>query len=298
MTRIICADCGRACNAERTEERGTGFCGCGLLPHAALARAHFGEEPCISGKRGSGTVFFCGCSLGCVFCQNYEISHDGAAGKEITPARLADIFRELEDSGVHNINLVNPTHYTYAIDKAMRLYRPGIPVVYNTSSYDGSAALARAAEWTDIFLADLKLVSPSRSRRYLKAENYPETALKAIDAMKRMQPKDEFASDGIMQRGVIVRVLLLPCNADQARACGQMIKERWGADTVVSVMSQYYPAGEAAGGKYPEIARRITAREYESVCACFSELGFSKGYYQKPDSADSVYTPIFNGEGI
>ena len=172
-----CSICPRKCGADGTN--GAGFCLAGKDPKIARAALHHWEEPCISGMRGSGTVFFSGCSLKCVFCQNNEISSLNF-GKTVSVSRLREIFFELIEKGAHNINLVNPTHYTAAIDAAMRIRRPGIPVVYNTGAYDSPETVLRASEWTDVFLPDLKLYSPSRCKRYLGAGNYFQTAVNAI----------------------------------------------------------------------------------------------------------------------
>lgn len=295
MTGIVCRDCGRGCGALRTSDGGEGFCGCGLTPRVALAKPHFGEEPCISGTKGSGAVFFSGCSLKCVFCQNYGISHNGT-GYDVSIERLAEIFRELETAGVHNINLVNPTHYTAAIDAAMRIRRPDIPVVYNTGAYDSPETVLRASEWADVFLPDLKLYSPSRCKRYLGAGNYFQTAVNAIDTMLKLRPENVYR-DGLLISGVIIRILVLPCNADQACAVADYIADTWGTGVTVSVMSQYYPAGRVKTDA-PELDRNITKREYERVCRHFIERGFENGYFQDMSSGDGAMTPDFNGEGV
>lgn len=293
---MFCNACGRACNQIRKEHSGQGFCHSGLFPKVALAKKHMGEEPIISGSRGSGTVFFSGCTLKCVFCQNYEISHQGQ-GHSITPKRLSEIFEELEGQGVHNINLVNPTHYVYAIQQALSFYKPNIPIVYNTGSYDAKDTIDAVSDWADIFLADLKLIEPTRCKRYLGAPNYFSVASRAVDRMLYHRSQNRFGEDGMLLSGVVLRILVLPCNLDEAYKLADYIATQWGTEILVSVMSQYYPAGTVAVD-CPEINRPITAREYAHVCNYFARKGFSNGYYQHIGSATKELTPDFNGEGI
>ena len=296
MSIYICSDCNRACNAKRIEKSGSGFCKSGLNPIVALAKPHFGEEPCISGTNGSGTVFFSGCSLKCVFCQNYVISHLNK-GKELTVEQLALVIKNMEKRGVHNINFVNPTHYTYSIGKALDIYRPNIPIVYNTNSYEQIETIRRVSSWTNVFLADLKLISQSRCKRYLGAENYFCSADNAIDEMLKQKPSNTFR-DGIMMQGVIIRILVLPCNIDEAFKICDHIKRRWGNKVIVSLMSQYYPAGIVSEKNYSEINRCITKREYERVCQYFISNGFENGFYQQINCANGDMTPDFNLEGV
>lgn len=296
MSTYICSDCNRVCGAIRQEGFGRGFCKSGLNPVVALAKPHFGEEPCISGTRGSGTVFFSGCSLKCVFCQNYIISHLNK-GKDLTPEQLATVMCNLEKQGVHNINLVNPTHYTYGIGKALTLYKPNIPIIYNTNSYEQVATIQKVAKWSDVFLADLKLISSSRCKRYLGAENYFYAADKAIDEMLKQKPENKF-QNGIMMQGVIIRILVLPCNIDEAFKICDHIKKRWGSQIMVSVMSQYYPAGVVSDSNFNEINRALTKREYARVCDYFVNSGFTSGFYQEIATSNGNMTPDFNLEGV
>lgn len=292
----VCKDCGRQCNALRNELGGNGYCGCGLLPTVALAKKHYGEEPCISGTNGSGTVFFSGCTLKCAFCQNYDISHK-FKGKTLSFAHLAETIKALETSGVHNINLVNPTHYIYAIEQSFKIHKPQIPIVYNTGSYDSKHTINRASEWTDIFLADLKLYSQTRCKRYLSAANYFQFADNAIDAMLTAKPNNTY-NNGIMTSGVIIRILVLPCNTDEAYKIADHILQRWGTNLQISLMCQYYPAGKVSDLSFPEINRSLTNNEYQRVCDYYISKGFSDGYFQHMDSASNAMTPDFNFEGI
>ncbi|MBQ8784170.1 MAG: radical SAM protein, partial [Clostridia bacterium] len=205
----ICTACPRECKIDRTAS--TGFCGVTDSFRVARAALHFWEEPCISGTRGSGTVFFSGCNLKCVYCQNFELSHN-AFGKDISDERLLKIFDELTTLGAHNINLVNPTHYALRLAELFKKKRPSVPIVYNTGGYEKTETLKMLDGIVDIYLADLKYCDNTVSQKYSKAENYFEMASQAIFEMKRQQPEDIFDPDGIMQKGVIIRNLILPGN--------------------------------------------------------------------------------------
>ena len=211
---FICHLCPRDCGADRYEDKGAGYCGAGLLPRVARAALHYWEEPCISGTRGSGTVFFSRCTLGCCYCQNYEISH-GGFGQIVTAARLADIFRSLYDQGAHNLNLVTATPYWPAVREALDLYRPPIPVVWNTGGYERVETIAAMKGYVDIFLPDLKHVSSRLSALCAGAPDYFEAASKAVKAMCAQAGPPVYDSAGMMQSGVIVRHLILPgCTVD------------------------------------------------------------------------------------
>lgn len=296
MDELICSDCNRKCGALRNELKGNGYCGCGLLPQIALAKPHYGEEPCISGIKGSGTVFFSGCTLKCAFCQNYDISHE-SKGKVITCDQLAKTIKALEETGVHNINLVNPTHYIRAIDKAFEIYKPNVPIVYNTNSYETAESVVFASKWTDVFLADLKLYSQSRCKRYLSASNYFESADRAIDMMLKLRPQNTF-ENGIITSGVIIRILILPCNTDEAYKIADHIYNKWGNRVLISLMCQYYPAGAVSDKNLPEINRCLTKNEYQRVFDYYASKGFDTGFYQQFYSANGAMTPDFNFEGI
>ncbi len=292
MSRF-CVDCPVQCSTDRTLHKG--YCGVNDTFRVARASLHFWEEPCISGNHGSGTVFFSGCSLKCVYCQNYEISH-GIFGKDITPNRLVKIFNRLIEEGANNINLVNPTHYTYQLQKLLQKEKPCVPVVYNTGGYDKVESLKKFDGLADIYLADLKYIDSNISKKYSNAENYFDFASKALFEMKRQQPDDIFDSNGIMQKGIIIRHLVLPGNISQSIKVLDFIKEAFGNNVIVSLMSQYTPCGDAKS--YPTINRRLSKREYTTVLNHLNKLGFENGYIQELSSAKEEYVPPFDLTGI
>ena len=259
-----------------------------LLPKVARADLHFWEEPCISGKNGSGTVFFSGCQLRCVFCQNSEISA-GGKGEVISYQKLAEIFKMLESKGAHNINLVSPSHYTDAIKKALDIYKPNIPIVYNSGGYDSVDSLKSLDGYIDIYLMDLKYLSNDRAGLYSKAENYPEVAKNAILEAYRQQEK-AVIKGGVMQKGVIIRHLLLPQGTREAMAVFDFVKENM-PNAYFSIMSQYIPWGEAIN--LPIINRKVTAREYEKVLDYISDSNFGNVFIQERTSADKCFIPAF-----
>lgn len=260
-----------------------------LLPKVARADLHFWEEPVISGENGSGTVFFSGCSLGCVYCQNEEISHKGK-GKIISYRQLADIFRELELKGAHNINLVNPTHYTYAIRKALEIYKPSIPIVYNSGGYDTESQLEILADYIDIYLMDLKYLNLENALKYSLASDYPEIAKRAIKKAVGLQPEVEI-ENGIMKKGVIIRHLILPSQTREAMAVFDYVNKNF-KNTYFSLMSQYIPIGKALN--MPPINRKITDREYNKVLDYICATDFENIFIQERKSADKKYIPDFD----
>lgn len=291
---MICNLCPRKCNALRTElENENGFCKAPLLPKIARAGLHFWEEPSISGKNGSGTVFFSGCSLNCVYCQNSDISHKNH-GKIVSYERLAEIFKELEDKGAHNINLVTPTHYIHAIKKALQIYKPNIPVVYNSGGYDSVEALKSLGGYVDVYLMDLKYLSSQKADRYSLAPDYPEIATKAIMEAYRQVSHSEF-KDGIMQKGLIIRHLLLPQGTNQAIEIFNWVKENTPL-AYFSIMSQYTPLENPEA--FSEINRKVTKREYEKVLKCICNSDFENCYIQELSSSSINYIPQFNLEGV
>ncbi len=292
-----CMLCPRRCGAERISgQRGV----CGAADGILIARAapHIWEEPPISGTRGSGTVFFSGCPLGCVFCQNKAISR-GGAGREVSEKRLGEIFLELQDKGVHNINLVTPTHFSDRIAAVLEKIKPqlSIPVVYNCGGYERVEALRALEGLVDIYLPDLKYFSPGISGRYSAAPDYFEFASAAVCEMHRQTGPAVFDGEGIMRRGVIVRHLVLPgCRADSAEVLRRLAALMPVGEIRLSLMSQYTPEF-AAGCGYPELLRRVTSFEYNYVLGIAEELGFL-GYFQLRDSAQSGYTPDFDMTGV
>lgn len=289
----ICNACPRQCGIDRAKK--IGACGAPLSYKVARAALHFWEEPCISGTRGSGTVFFSGCSLKCVFCQNYKISRD-CFGKEISEERLTEIFDELKNQGAHNINLVNPTHYAPQLAETLGKSKPDIPVVYNTGGYDSVESLERLENLVDVYLTDIKYVSPSVSKKYSKAEDYFEVASAAALEMLRQTGEARFDSEGIMQRGVIVRHLVLPGNISQAMRVLDWVKCNMPENTVVSIMSQYTPCGDLS--EYKTINRKLSEREYNTVLEYADKLGLDNAYIQEQESSAEEYIPAFDLTGI
>ncbi len=288
-----CSACPRECGVNRTLT--TGFCGVGDTFRVARASLHHWEEPCISGTKGSGTVFFSGCNLKCVYCQNFELSHN-AFGKDISDERLLEIFDELIADGAHNINLVNPTHYSLRLAALLKERKASVPVVYNTSGYEKADTLRALEGVVDIYLTDLKYCDNKISLKYSKAENYFQMASQAISEMKRQQPEDIFDSDGIMQKGVIIRNLILPGNISQSMKALDFIADKFGNQTIVSLMSQYTPCGKSE--EYPTINRRISKREYNTVLNHLENLGFENAYVQELSSAKEEYIPPFDLTGV
>lgn len=292
-----CEICPRRCGADRATR--PGVCGVGESPRVARAALHHWEEPCISGTRGSGTVFFSGCPLKCCFCQNYNISA-GAEGKEITVERLAEIFLELQAQGSHNINLVSPMQFTEQIAASLRLARAdglGIPVVWNSGGYDSVEALALMNGLVDIYMPDIKYMDAERSKKYSGAANYFAAASKAVLEMAGQAGPAQFNGEGIMTKGLIIRHLVLPSGtADSIAILDWMASNLDKENIVVSLMSQYMPCHESA--RYPEINRRLTTLEYRRVLNHFERLGFRHGYCQQRNSADAGFVPDFNLDGV
>ncbi len=284
----LCNNCPRQCNALRTEnDNKGGFCGMPYLPKIARADLHFWEEPCISGTNGSGTIFFSGCSMRCVYCQNYEISHKNK-GKVISVEALAEIFKELEQKGAHNINFVNPTHYMEAIKAALKIYRPKIPLVCNTGGYE----LIENIEQNifDIYLFDLKYISSDRSLKYSAVADYFKVASAALTAAYKLRPECIFNKDGTMQSGIIVRHLLLPAATNEAIDIIDWFFKNT-PNAFFSLMAQYVPCGRAE--QYKEINRKITKREYDKVLQHLIDKKSDRIYIQDRTSSDTKYIPDF-----
>lgn len=277
-----CALCPVSCGADR--KKSAGYCGVKGVKIAKYYLHPF-EEPVISHGKGSGCIFFCGCSLRCAFCQNYELSRN-ERGKEITVEELARIFKELEEQGADNINLVTPTHYVNQIAEAFKLYRPNIPVVYNTHGYEKIQTLEIADGFTDIYLPDLKFIDPFLSERYTGRADYAKYALPAVGFMARKPLK--FDESGKMLSGCIVRHLILPLAAYDSIKVAEFVATL-PKDVYFSLMSQYTPFGEA--DKFPELTRRITDREYKSVLAAVQRLGLANVFLQDGESAGTHFIP-------
>ena len=290
----ICNACPRKCNVERNiGEFSRGFC---KMPYnAVLARAslHLWEEPVISGERGSGAIFFSGCNLRCVFCQNFEISHENF-GKQVSKSEFIDIVKRLENQGAHTINLVNPTHFVPFIKEVFSEYKPSVPVVYNTGGYDDVESIRSLQGLIDVYLPDLKFFDSDVSKKYSNAENYFEKASKAVLEMQR-QVEKSVIKDGIMQKGMIIRHLVLPKNTDQSIKILRWIKDNLPIDTYISLMSQYVPYVKT---EYKELNRRIVTAEYQKVIDEFERLGFENGFMQERSSAQTDFIPKFDLSGV
>lgn len=288
-----CYLCPRMCGADR--ERGDrGVCAQGSDIRISRAALHRYEEPPISGSRGSGTVFFSGCTLRCVFCQNKDISRGVNVGRAISPLELADIFLKLEAEGAHNINLVTPTHFLDGIEKALKEAKPrlSIPVVYNTSGYERVESLRRLEGLIDIYLPDFKYASGELSAKYSSAPDYAEVASEAICEMFRQTGTYEYGEDGLLKRGLVVRHLVLPsCRRDSMQVLDILATLVPTNEVLLSLMSQYTP--EFYEGDLTELTRRVTSFEYNSVLEHAQRLGFD-GFMQSRASASAVYTPDFN----
>ena len=295
----FCNVCPRSCKVDRKQsihEKGrAGYCRSGMLPIVSRAALHHWEEPCISGTRGAGTVFFAGCNLSCVYCQNYEIS-ELMHGEEISVERLRQIYFELIAQGAHNIDLVTPTHFTHAIFQSLREPLP-VPVVYNCGGYESVHTVAFLRKKIQCWLPDLKYSLREPAARYSDAPDYFEKAIAAIEQMYRQTGPYEIGSDGILKKGVLIRHLILPGNLENTKGVLRYVAETFAPGQVLfSLMRQYVPWGRAA--EFPEINRRLTEEEYNEAEACMEELGIVDGYTQEADSSDSVYITAFNGAGV
>lgn len=256
----------------------------------ARAALHFGEEPPISGTKGSGTIFFGGCTLGCRYCQNSEISRC-ATGKVYTVPQLAEAIKSLEEHGAHNINFVTGTQYAHKIIEALDIYRPDIPVVWNTSGYETIETIEMLKDYVDIWLPDIKYAINEKAEKYSLALDYPEVAFAAVKRMIELSGPLQTDENGIAYKGVLIRHLILPSNTKNSIAVLERIVSEIGTEVPVSLMSQYTPHGEIS--EYPEINRRITRREYDKVCTKALELGIGE-YTQELSSAEESYIPEFD----
>lgn len=292
-----CLLCPRKCGINRRTGQ-TGVCGVSSEIKVARAALHYWEEPCISGKRGSGAVFFSGCSLHCVFCQNREIS-DGKEGKVISKERLSDIFMELADKGANNINLVTPGQYipdiVWAVNDA-KSRGMKLPIIYNTSGYENVTELKLLEGIVDVYLPDFKYMDSTLSARYSRAKDYPSVAKQALSEMVRQQP-DVVIDDetGLIQKGVIVRQLLLPGHVNDAKAVLKYLYDTYHDHVYISMMSQFTPI---ALKDYPEINRTVTRREYERLVDYALEIGITNAFIQEGDVAKDSFIPAFDCEGV
>lgn len=298
-----CTLCPRACHVDRTAGQ-KGRCHVDARIRVARAALHMWEEPCLSGRSGSGAVFFSGCALGCIFCQNREIA-SGKAGLVISEARLSEIFLELQEKGANNINLVTAGHYVPQVIRALACAKSQglrIPIVYNSSGYEKAETLRQLEGLIDIYLPDLKYLTPELAAAYSHAPDYPQYAMEAISEMVRQQPQTEFMPEDrteaspIMRRGVIVRHLLLPGHVREAKKVVGYLHETYGDQIYISMMTQYTPMSEKFAD--PNLNRRVTKREYERLLDYAAEIGVENGFYQEGATADESFIPEFDYEGV
>lgn len=292
-----CLICPRECKIDR-ESGKIGFCGVDNNLKVARAALHFWEEPCVSGENGSGTVFFSGCNLHCVFCQNRNISQ-GKAGKNISVSRLTEIFFELQSQGALNINLVTPSHYTLGIAKTINISKKQglhIPIIWNSSGYEKREVLKNLTGLVDIYMPDFKYMDSILSYKYSGASDYFLVAEKALSEMYRQQPKIEFDDYGIMKQGCLVRHLLLPGCLEDSKKILSFLFEKYGNNICYSIMAQYTPVGDLS--KYPELNRKIFQEEYDELVDFADDLGITNGYIQSLESAAESFIPEFNCFGV
>lgn len=292
-----CTLCPRKCHADRLAGK-AGYCGMDSTIRAARAALHMWEEPCISGTRGSGAVFFSGCGLRCCFCQNREIAI-GDCGEEITVERLSEIFLELEQKGAANLNLVTGTHYVPQIILALELVRKkgfALPVVYNSSGYERVETLKLLEGYVDVYLPDLKYLDAELARDFSHAPDYPETACAAIEEMVRQTGSCCFGEDGYIQKGTIVRHLILPGHTKNSIKVLEYLHQTYGNRIYISIMNQFTPVFRQE--KYVELNRKVTAREYQKVLHAALEMGIENGFFQEGETAEESFIPAFDCEGI
>ena len=293
---MICHLCPRNCGALRTPDQGRGVCRMPAPPILARAALHMWEEPPISGTRGSGTIFFSGCSLGCVFCQNEKISHQDF-GQAVSLDRLAEICDELIAQGAHNINFVNPTHYAHVVKALVQQHPLPVPLVYNTGGYDKVETLQSLEGLVDVYLPDLKYLDSETARRYSGAADYPAVATAAIREMVRQTGPCQFDEAGLLTRGVIIRHLILPGQLSQAKAVMDWVAREFPPGSVLfSLMSQYTPWGDLES-RFPEINRRLRPGEMRAAQEYMGNLGLA-GFTQERTSAKEEYTPPFDLTGL
>lgn len=295
-----CNICPRKCNIDRSVQKG--FCSVDDKVVVARADLHMWEEPCISGAHGSGTIFFTGCNLKCIFCQNHEISGnnttDSTIGKEVSIERLADLMLELEYKGANNINLVTAAHYVDRVREAVMNAKTkglNIPIVYNTSSYETVDAIRSLEGLVDVYLPDFKYFDNELAIKFSRAPLYKEVATAAIDEMVKQVGMQQYNEKGLIQSGVIVRHLILPGHTKDSINILDYLHERYGVNISISVMSQYTPITHIE--EYPELNRKLTKREYDKVCKHAIDIGIENGYFQEGDVALESFIPSFDFEG-
>ena len=292
-----CTLCPRMCRVDRDSGQ-KGYCRMDSTVRGARAVLHMWEEPCISGEKGSGAVFFSGCTLGCVFCQNRQIA-DGTCGKEISVERLSDIFLELQEKGAANINLVTASHFVLPVIPALEYAKSRglkIPVVYNTGGYEKVETLRMLEGIVDVWLPDFKYMDSKLSEKYSRAKDYPEVAARALEEMVRQAGNCIFDEAGYIQKGVIVRHLILPGHTEDSKAVLQYLYETYKNKIYISVMNQYTPLPHTAD--MPPLNRKVTKREYDRVLDYALSLGIEQGYFQEGETAEESFIPLFDYEGL
>lgn len=292
-----CTLCPRECHVDRSSGK-KGFCGMDGTIYLARAALHMWEEPCISGTKGSGAVFFSGCGLRCCFCQNHDIAI-GSRGLAVSVERLGEIFLELKEKGAANINLVTGAHYVPQIIEALKLARMqgmDLPVVYNSSGYEKMETLKLLEGYVDIYLPDLKYMEPDLAQKFSHAPDYVERAKDAIKEMVRQSGSCQFGEDGYIRRGTIVRHLILPGHTKNSRKVLRYLHETYGEEIYISIMNQYTPVREF--GEFKELNRKVTKREYEKVLDTAVEMGIQNGFIQEGETASESFIPEFDYEGV
>ena len=287
-----CKICPRNCNVNRFEK--TGYCKCDDNIKIALVSTHYYEEPCISMKNGSGTIFFSNCNMSCKFCQNYEVSQQGK-GKNVSIERLAEIMIEQQDRNVNNINLVTPTMYVYQIIEAIKIARKkglNIPIIYNSNGYENVETIKKLNGYIDIYLPDLKYYSNEIAKKYSKIDNYFETAISAIKEMQKQVGNPIFNEKGIIQKGVVIRHLILPHHLLNTKNILKYVKENFDENTYISIMAQYFPTYKAKEDKL--INRKLTKKEYKEIENYLYLLNLKNGYIQELGEHEEEYVPNFD----
>lgn len=287
---MICNLCPRKCNAQRLDNTASGYCKCNSEMKVAKIAPHLWEEPCISGKNGCGAVFFSGCTLKCVYCQNFEISHENN-GKYITPVVLSDKLKELENSGVHTIEFVSATQYVDKLIETLDIYKPDVPLIYNSSGFEDVNTLKKLEGYIDVYLPDFKYSDDILAKRLSKCDHYTAIATNAISEMVRQCPSVFLDNNGIIEKGVIIRHLVLPSHTKNSIDVLNIIKQNFGDNVLLSLMGQYIPHGKSSD--YPEIDRKITKREYQKVLDHLIALELD-GFAQDLKSADKSYIPAWD----
>lgn len=292
-----CTLCPRKCGVNRNKQE-KGLCGQTSVLKAGRASLHLWEEPCVSGEKGSGTVFFSGCSLHCCYCQNFKLSR-GKEGVVTDTENLTRIFLKLQNEGAHNINLVTGEHFAPHIKQAVKNAKKEgltIPVILNSSGYVSLKTLEYLKDVIDIYLVDFKYMSPDIAKKYSMAEDYPEIAKKALEKMYNLAGKPTFDKNGILKKGVIVRHLCLPACGGDSKEVIRWLYENYRENVLLSIMSQYTPFGNC--GKYPELTRKLTTEEYDEILDFCLEIGIENAFVQEEEAASESFIPIFDGKGV